>query len=541
MKTEQTSSQQKVLYSKALSGSLPQSNAGTAPGGASLPSNMPGNSSTVSGNLYNHHKGQSGGHFSSGNGPRNMALNAGNMRGVSGKSGPSPNYLNRHNQPYQNSRMPSNSSSSPPLTSSGTVQPANNSVSTNGSTSASTASNASNNVSSISATGSSVLTNSVTNGNGNSTPDKSSTSDNASTSTISKTNLYIRGLTPNTTDKDLHSLCSPYGNIISTKAILDKETNKCRGYGFVDFEHPLSAENAVKSLISQGVQAQMAKCTDTNRNKNAMSKSSEHDPTNLYIANLPLNMTEADLETMLSMYGSVISTRILKDSNGTPRGVGFARMETKEKCDSIINLLNGKMLPGSKDTLLVKFADGGSKKKHYKNNDNRYRNDIDLQMGYDSTNLATNGVPTQLLPSPLGAASAYQRAFSATGSPYQNALQANPWLHQAPQYIMQPQMIPSNMDPNAALQYSPLMHQLTAQMSHLQMGGVSGAGYMPGTPHAYGAQAMYPQMLQSLPMSGEQQQEQINPSHSVSSGSASGEEQQQQQHSFQQMVYNQQK
>lgn len=27
---------------------------------------------------------------------------------------------------------------------------------------------------------------------------------------ISKTNLYIRGLTPNTTDKDLHSLCSPY-------------------------------------------------------------------------------------------------------------------------------------------------------------------------------------------------------------------------------------------------------------------------------------------------------------------------------------------
>lgn len=82
-----------------------------------------------------------------------------------------------------------------------------------------------------------------------------------------------------------------YGNIISTKAILDKETNKCRGiytkyllisfisfplfnlgYGFVDFEHPISAENAVKSLLSQGVQAQMAKCTDTNRNKNQTSK-----------------------------------------------------------------------------------------------------------------------------------------------------------------------------------------------------------------------------------------------------------------------------
>lgn len=50
-------------------------------------------------------------------------------------------------------------------------------------------------------------------------------------------------------------------------------------------------------------------------------------------------------------------------------------MESKEKCETIISMLNGKLLSGSKDMLLVKFADGGSKKKsHYKNND-RYRND----------------------------------------------------------------------------------------------------------------------------------------------------------------------
>lgn len=38
-----------------------------------------------------------------------------------------------------------------------------------------------------------------------------------------------------------------------------------------------------------------------------------------------MTMAETDLEAMLSLYGNVISTRILKDSNGTPRGVGFAR------------------------------------------------------------------------------------------------------------------------------------------------------------------------------------------------------------------------
>lgn len=34
---------------------------------------------------------------------------------------------------------------------------------------------------------------------------------------------------------------------------------RCLGYGFVDFESPLAAENAVKNLQTQGVQAQMAK------------------------------------------------------------------------------------------------------------------------------------------------------------------------------------------------------------------------------------------------------------------------------------------
>lgn len=93
-------------------------------------------------------------------------------------------------------------------------------------------------------------------------------------------------------------------------------------------------------------------------------------------------------------------------------------------------------------------------------------------MTFDSTNMTPNGV-TAMLQSPLGATS-YQRF----PSPYQNSLQANLWMPQAqPQYLMPSQMIPSNMDPSALQYASPaLMHQLTAQMSHLQLGGVSGTG-----------------------------------------------------------------
>lgn len=49
---------------------------------------------------------------------------------------------------------------------------------------------------------------------------------------------------------------------------------------------------------------------------------------------------------MLKDYGTVISTRILRKPDGVSRGVGFARMESKEKCEQVINSFNGKILPG---------------------------------------------------------------------------------------------------------------------------------------------------------------------------------------------------
>ncbi|KAF0311607.1 RNA-binding motif, single-stranded-interacting protein 1 [Amphibalanus amphitrite] len=46
---------------------------------------------------------------------------------------------------------------------------------------------------------------------------------------LSKTNLYIRGLGPNTTDEDLRNMCHGLGQINSTKAIIDKSTGHCKG------------------------------------------------------------------------------------------------------------------------------------------------------------------------------------------------------------------------------------------------------------------------------------------------------------------------
>ncbi|KAL4222016.1 RNA-binding motif [Mactra antiquata] len=254
---------------------------------------------------------------------------------------------------------------------------------------------------------------------------------------LSKTNLYIRGLNPNTTDKDLVNLCTPYGKIISTKAIVDQTTNKCKGYGFVDFETSQAAEVAVQALQAQGIQAQMA-------------KQQEQDPTNLYIANLPLYFSEQNLENMLKDYGTVISTRILRKPDGVSRGVGFARMESKEKCEQVINAFNGKILPGCTEPLLAKFADGGNKKKEVQimtQSDNLQLDSFQAipTLAYDQAALAQNGLYLPYSIAAQGAAALMTPTgilprYSVASSPTTYQVQSNPGAFVTPQYIMQPPM-----------------------------------------------------------------------------------------------------
>ncbi|EZA54184.1 Protein alan shepard, partial [Ooceraea biroi] len=284
---------------------------------------------------------------------------------------------------------------------------------------------------------------------------------------LSKTNLYIRGLNQNTTDKDLVNMCSQYGTITSTKAILDKNTNKCKGYGFVDFESPMAAEGAVKALVAKGIQAQMA-------------KQQEQDPTNLYIANLPVNFKENDVEAMLAQYGQVISTRILRDTSGQSKGVGFARMESKEKCEQIIQIFNGKALTGAKDPLLVKFADGGNKKKSLFKGTIWRETGENMTLNYDTSGVGQNGVAaTHMLPAATLTQYSrhYGQALPGYGVPGPHWMGTHYLVPSAP-HMQQVDMIPS-ADPSNP-QYS-MIPQLTTQMSTLHLG----TGSYIASPHPY--------------------------------------------------------
>uniref|UniRef100_A0A3Q3XN82 RRM domain-containing protein n=1 Tax=Mola mola TaxID=94237 RepID=A0A3Q3XN82_MOLML len=275
---------------------------------------------------------------------------------------------------------------------------------------------------------------------------------------LSKTNLYIRGLHPGTTDQDLVKLCQPYGKIVSTKAILDKTTNKCKGYGFVDFDSPAAAQKAVTALKSSGVQAQMA-------------KQQEQDPTNLYISNLPVSMDEQELESMLKPFGQVISTRILRDANGTSRGVGFARMESTEKCEAIIQHFNGKFIktppgvPVPTEPLLCKFADGGQKKRQ---NQGKYLQNGSVVVHLVGVDGCCYGVFMFFFPL-WSVCSFYSSPYSLTPNRMIAQTSLSPYMH-SPVSSYQGTVLTPTMDHAMSIQPTSMMGPLTQQLSHLSLG-----------------------------------------------------------------------
>ena len=70
---------------------------------------------------------------------------------------------------------------------------------------------------------------------------------------------------------------------------------------------------------------------------------------NIYVGNLSWSMTDEDLNSLFSQYGSVTTAKILKDKmNGRSKGFGFVEMEDDEAAKTAIANLNETDVQGRK-------------------------------------------------------------------------------------------------------------------------------------------------------------------------------------------------
>lgn len=152
-------------------------------------------------------------------------------------------------------------------------------------------------------------------------------------------------------DDEVRNLFETVGPVQSCKIIREKFNQASLGYAFINFVESADAERAIDSLNGLPLQGKTLKVSYA-RPSSATIKNA-----NLYIAYLPKTFTQADLESYFMAHGKIITSKILIDnSTGMSRGAGFVRFDKHTEAESAISALNGTLLPGCTQPILVKFA-----------------------------------------------------------------------------------------------------------------------------------------------------------------------------------------
>ena len=72
-------------------------------------------------------------------------------------------------------------------------------------------------------------------------------------------NIYVWNLPFSVVDEDLRSYFAEYGEVISAKVIMDKYTNRSKGFGFVEMSDDAAGQKAIAELDGATVEGRSIK------------------------------------------------------------------------------------------------------------------------------------------------------------------------------------------------------------------------------------------------------------------------------------------
>ena len=66
-------------------------------------------------------------------------------------------------------------------------------------------------------------------------------------------NIYVGNLSYDMSVNDLQQLFEEYGSVVKANIIMDRETGRSKGFGFVEMENSSDGESAIEALNGQDV------------------------------------------------------------------------------------------------------------------------------------------------------------------------------------------------------------------------------------------------------------------------------------------------
>ena len=211
------------------------------------------------------------------------------------------------------------------------------------------------------------------------------------------TNCYVKNLPKSWTRATLADKFAPYGRVTSAVVVMDPRTNESRCFGFVNMETHEQAVAAVAGLNDSPLEAEEAPAapapaaaaaaapaaaaagggapaaaagapaaaaaapapapaaptklyvarhqTKAERNRELVAsyrdaRAEKSEDCNLYVKNLNPEVTDDELRTKFSKYGSITSARIMRAPDGTSRGFGFVCYAAPDEASAALREMN---------------------------------------------------------------------------------------------------------------------------------------------------------------------------------------------------------
>ncbi|KAK1861273.1 hypothetical protein I4F81_003857 [Pyropia yezoensis] len=172
----------------------------------------------------------------------------------------------------------------------------------------------------------------------------------ASVRKIGQGNVYIKNLDKSINNKELYDTFSAFGNIMSCKVATDAQ-GQSRGFGFVHFEAPESAETAMKrvdGMLLAGRKVFVGPFLSKREREERGQISRAF--TNVYVKNIDDSIcTEEKLRELFEPYGEVTSIHVPatpapsgSDAAPTPKGFAFINFAKPDEAAAATEALDGK-------------------------------------------------------------------------------------------------------------------------------------------------------------------------------------------------------
>eukprot|EP00747_Dinoflagellata_sp_TGD_P124314 gnl/TRDRNA2_/TRDRNA2_173959_c2_seq81.p1 gnl/TRDRNA2_/TRDRNA2_173959_c2~~gnl/TRDRNA2_/TRDRNA2_173959_c2_seq81.p1 ORF type:complete len:630 (-),score=187.47 gnl/TRDRNA2_/TRDRNA2_173959_c2_seq81:82-1971(-) len=163
--------------------------------------------------------------------------------------------------------------------------------------------------------------------------------------------LYVGDLNTDVTEAMLYEIFNNVGPVASIRVCRDSVTRRSLGYAYVNYHGVSDAERALDTLAYTSIKGRSCRIMWSQRDP-SLRKSGAG---NVFVKNLDPNIDNKALYDTFSLFGNILTCKVVTDPKGKSRGYGFVHYETEEASKQAIERVNGMQI-GDKTVSVAAFV-----------------------------------------------------------------------------------------------------------------------------------------------------------------------------------------